>query len=171
MRRDTPAAAVQAWMDSDPHRDAIINESGRFNYSTIGSGCYQDKTGVLYWVITFGGSSRNRQESDNDNADTENTANKSSPTAIYSISESELHLTAGEGHQLSVESSGTDAFSVSWSGPSIGKNTLSIDDSGYITTFHRSGTDSAKATLTVTAKVSANGKVVKTLTCKVTVTQ
>lgn len=171
MRRDTPAAAVQAWMDSDPHRDAILNESERFNYSTIGSGCYQDNAGVLYWVITFGGNSENRQEADNDNADSESTASKSSPIATFSISEPELYLTAGEGHQLSIESSGSDDFTVSWSGPSIGKNTLSINDSGYITTFRRDGTDSAKATLTVTAKVSVNGKTVKTLSCKVTVTQ
>lgn len=54
MRRDTPSAAVQAWMDSDPHRDAILDESGRFPYQYIGSGCYQDEGGVLYWVITFG---------------------------------------------------------------------------------------------------------------------
>lgn len=54
MRRDTPSAAVRAWIDSDPHRDAILDESGRFPYHYIGSGCYQDEGGVLYWVITFG---------------------------------------------------------------------------------------------------------------------
>ncbi|GKH48136.1 hypothetical protein CE91St46_10850 [Eubacteriales bacterium] len=54
MRRDTPLEAVEAWMDSDPHRDAILDESGRFPYQRIGSGCYQDESGVLYWVITFG---------------------------------------------------------------------------------------------------------------------
>ena len=53
MRRSSPAEAVQAWLDSSPHRDAILNESGRFRYNYIGSGCYQDEKGILYWVITF----------------------------------------------------------------------------------------------------------------------
>lgn len=50
----TPAKVFQAWMDSDPHRNAILNESGRFLYNEIGSGCYQDEGGKFYWIITFG---------------------------------------------------------------------------------------------------------------------
>ena len=53
MKCDTPSKAVQAWMNSDAHRTAILNESGQFNYNYIGAGCYQDEQGVLYWIITF----------------------------------------------------------------------------------------------------------------------
>ena len=53
MRRNSPSAAVQAWLDSPPHRDAILNESGKFRYNYIGAGCYEDESGILYWVITF----------------------------------------------------------------------------------------------------------------------
>lgn|GEM_PF-3482862 len=53
MRRKSAAEAFQAWMDSDSHRTAILNENGRYNYNYIGAGCYRDEKGVLYWVITF----------------------------------------------------------------------------------------------------------------------
>ena len=53
MARTNPSSAFQSWMDSGAHRNAILNEDGRFNYNYIGVGCYQDSKGTLYWVATF----------------------------------------------------------------------------------------------------------------------
>lgn len=49
----SPTKAFNAWMQSDPHRTAILNENGKFDYNYVGAGCYQDEHGALYWVLTF----------------------------------------------------------------------------------------------------------------------
>ena len=46
---NTPQAAVKAWMDSSGHRDNILND----DYLSIGTGCYKDANGKMYWVIIF----------------------------------------------------------------------------------------------------------------------
>ena len=45
----SPSAVMEAWMDSEGHRNNILRE--RFRY--IGVGCYQDANGDLYWVQLF----------------------------------------------------------------------------------------------------------------------
>ncbi len=45
----SPSAVMEAWMDSEGHRNNILRE--RFHY--IGVGCYQDANGDLYWVQLF----------------------------------------------------------------------------------------------------------------------
>jgi hypothetical protein len=51
--QSTPKDAFEAWMKSDSHRRAILNENGKFNYSYVGAGCYRDEHGSMFWVLTF----------------------------------------------------------------------------------------------------------------------
>lgn len=167
--RQSPATAFQAWMNSEPHRTAILNENGKFNYKYVGSGCYETADGGLYWDLTFakGGSTSNGGATSSGGGTTNDVAN-----AIYSINATELSLTAGEGYQLSIDTSGaSDDMRVEWSVPSLADSVLSVDDSGYVTTYYREGMTSAKATITVSAKVYSSGKLAKTLHCKIIVTQ
>ena len=90
----------------------------------------------------------------------------------YNLNETQLNLAAGEGYQLSVDSSdGISEFEVEWSVPSVFADVVTVDSDGYVTTYYRDGMTSASATITVTARVRASGKAVKTLNCKVTATQ
>ncbi len=47
--QQTPAAVMNGWMNSQSHRDNILNG----NYSKIGVGYYENAGGVKYWVQLF----------------------------------------------------------------------------------------------------------------------
>lgn len=47
----TPAAVVDAWMNSSGHRANILSDS----YTSMGLGLATDSAGSLYWVQNFGG--------------------------------------------------------------------------------------------------------------------
>ncbi|MBR6770619.1 MAG: hypothetical protein IKM28_05180 [Lachnospiraceae bacterium] len=44
----TPEEVVNAWMNSEGHKDNILNSS----FTSIGVGCYENN-GILYWVQLF----------------------------------------------------------------------------------------------------------------------
>jgi len=46
---NTPSAAVKAWMDSPPHKAAILNETRTY----VGAGVYITSTGGCYWQMYF----------------------------------------------------------------------------------------------------------------------
>lgn len=46
----TPAAVVESWMNSQGHRENMLDAS----YTTIGIGCFQDVDGTFHWVQCFG---------------------------------------------------------------------------------------------------------------------
>ncbi len=48
--RKTPAIQVEKWMASEGHRNNILLD----RYKSIGVGCYQTKSGKIYWVQVFG---------------------------------------------------------------------------------------------------------------------
>jgi uncharacterized protein YkwD len=50
MGQVTAEEVVQDWMDSPPHRDAILS----LNYTEMGIGIARANNGVLYWVQNFG---------------------------------------------------------------------------------------------------------------------
>lgn len=163
----TAEAVVKGWMNSPGHRANILRES----HVRCGVGVYYAKDypvggcqiGWALWFDDYGGSSSSKSSSAYGTA--------SNGTA-YSLNKIELNLTAGEGYQLSVEVSGSAKdIDVEWVGSKIGKDILAVDGSGYVTTFYRDGLASATATLNVSAKIYASGKLVKTLNCKVVVTQ
>ena len=45
----TPAAVMNGWMNSQGHRANILNK----NFTEIGVGCYENGSGVKYWVQLF----------------------------------------------------------------------------------------------------------------------
>lgn len=45
----SPQEVMNAWMNSQTHRDAILSPY----YTNIGVACYQDSNGVLYWTQLF----------------------------------------------------------------------------------------------------------------------
>ena len=45
----TPAQVVNAWMNSQGHRENILNK----NYTEIGIGVAKDAKGTLYWTQMF----------------------------------------------------------------------------------------------------------------------
>lgn len=47
--QSSPAEVMNAWMNSQSHREAILNR----RYTDIGVACYQDSNGVLYWTQLF----------------------------------------------------------------------------------------------------------------------
>ena len=47
--QSTPAAVMNGWMNSQGHRENILNR----NYTKIGVGCYENANGVKYWVQLF----------------------------------------------------------------------------------------------------------------------
>lgn len=47
--QDSAASVMESWMDSDDHRDNILNE----NYTAVGLGCYLQYGGVPCWVQIF----------------------------------------------------------------------------------------------------------------------
>lgn len=146
---------VASWMNSDGHKTNILRDK----YDKIGVGCFV-KNGTFYWVQIF---SRDTSRVSNPAS-----ANDISTTA-YCLNSNEITLTAGETFQLAIENA--ENASVEWSTSKLSDGILSVDSDGYITTYHRSGMSSAKATLTVTAKIYVADRLVKTLNCKVTVTQ
>lgn len=158
--RNTPAEAVSAWMNSSGHKANILNEK----YESIGVGCFS-KDGTLYWVQLFSRGSNHGGSLGNEDPATGDRAN----TTAYALNASELNLTAGETYQIAVENA--EDVRVDWSSSKLSDGILSVDSNGNITTYHRSGMSSAKATLTVTAKIYISDRLVKTLNCKVTVTQ
>lgn len=146
---------VASWMNSDGHKTNILRDK----YDKIGVGCFV-KNGTFYWVQIF---SRDTSRVSNPAS-----ANDISTTA-YCLNSNEITLTAGETFQLAIENA--ENASVEWSSSKLSDGILSVDSNGNITTYHRSGMSSAKATLTVTAKIYVADRLVKTLNCKVTVTQ
>lgn len=146
---------VASWMNSDGHKTNILRDK----YDKIGVGCFV-KNGTFYWVQIF---SRDTSRVSNPAS-----ANDISTTA-YCLNSNEITLTAGETFQLAIENA--ENASVEWISSKLSDGILSVDSNGNITTYHRSGMSSAKATLTVTAKIYVADRLVKTLNCKVTVTQ
>lgn len=111
-----------------------------------------------------------RKASSDDETTSSGKPRTSSPT--YSINTSEVNLTAGEGYQLSVNTSDSSkGINVKWLIPSVLSDIITIDDSGYVTTYYRDGLTSANASITVLANVYRSEKLVDTLRCKVNVTQ
>lgn len=47
--QSSPAEVMNAWMNSQSHREAILNP----RYTNIGVACHQDSSGVLYWTQLF----------------------------------------------------------------------------------------------------------------------
>ena len=45
----TPEEVMNAWMNSQGHRENILNS----RYTSIGVGCYQSSNGTLYWTQLF----------------------------------------------------------------------------------------------------------------------
>lgn len=45
----TPEAVVEAWMDSQGHRENLLRENAEY----LGVGVWQDEDGILYWVQLF----------------------------------------------------------------------------------------------------------------------
>ena len=45
----TPEAVVEAWMDSQGHRENLLREDAGY----LGVGVWQDEDGILYWVQLF----------------------------------------------------------------------------------------------------------------------
>ena len=166
--RTTAKDAVNGWMNSAGHKANILNDK----YEYIGIGYYA-KDGSNYWVQLFSWHDEHGNgSSTNTGSGTSSSGGTSTGSATYTLNATELSLTAEEGYQLSVDVSGSGGdMRVEWSIPSIAKGILSVDDSGYVTTYYRDGMSSATATITVTAKVYDSGKLAKTLTCKVIVTQ
>lgn len=161
--RSSPSAVVNAWMNSEGHKTNILYTK----YQNIGVGCFV-KDGTYYWVQLFSWD----KNSSNNTSSGKSGSNKVAVTASYSLNAKELSLTAGETYQLSVDSSAyVDNMRIEWSASRLSNGILSVDSNGNITTYYRSGMSSAKATLTVTAKVYVADKLVKSLNCKVIVTQ
>ena len=155
----SPQNVLGGWMNSSGHKANILNDK----YTAMGAGYYQDsQTGKTYWVQLFAYSSSGRSSG----------GGAASNGTTYSLNETELHLSAGEDYQLSVEASGpAQDFEVVWAGSKIANEMLSVDDNGYVTTFYRESVTTASAKVNISAKIYVSGRLVETLKCRVIVTQ